>query len=66
MTLFNKFAKYVLDNPEKKTVDLYNGFMKGRRLTEGERRFLADNYMLVIKVGDAARNAMLSVKKILS
>ena len=65
MALFNRFARYALRYDEKSMVDIYNSFLQNEKLTDAERKFISDNYILMIKVGESSRKAIPSIKKIL-
>lgn len=55
MTIFNKFANYVIINKSLSVCDVFNRFSK--HLTQEEQKFVGKNYMLIIKAGEAARKA---------
>lgn len=65
MTIFNKFSKYVIANKNMSICEAYNNFVKGNLRAE-ELNFVSSNYMLLLKVGESARNAIPSVQKMLT
>lgn len=65
MTIFNRFAKFAIREADANIYDAYNAFVRNE-LNDEERKFVANNCMLMIKIGEAARGAMPSVKKLLA
>lgn len=63
MTIFNKFTQYVLLNDKVETYKLFNNFIK--ILSKPEQEFASKNYMLIIKVGDAAKQSSPQIQQLL-
>lgn len=61
MSLFNKFANYALKYKDASIYDIYNSFIS---MEDNEtQKFMTANYMLMLKVGEAARNAAEPIQK---
>lgn len=61
MSLFNKFANYVIKNPDSDIYSLYNMYIS--KENEETQKFMTANYMLMLKVGEAARSAAEPIQK---
>lgn len=59
--LTDKFAILVINNPNKSVITCYNYFID--KVSNEEARFITDNYILFIKLGETIRNNTDKIKE---